>query len=98
MHLGKAREQDEFKRLYLKIGSSDEIHFDPSQKARIVASNLDLHKTYRVKVFFDSQLVESWPLRFDKLGVAKLNSAMVIIWRDAGAWRMEPVEKCEWRW
>jgi len=89
-YLGKVRIEHEFQRLYLRIGESGKIHFDPSQKTRIVLNNLDLHKTYSVKVFFDAKPVESWALNFDKL-----KSVMVIIWRSAGAWRMEPVEKCE---
>jgi hypothetical protein len=92
-HLGKVREKNEFQRLYLRIGDSGEIHFNPSQNARIVANNLHPHKTYRVTVYFDSKPVNSWPLRLDTL-----KSNMVIIWRSAGAWRMEPTDKCEWRW
>ncbi len=80
----KSIQNDELKRVYLTVGESGKIFFD-QQAGAIVLSNLDLHKTYVVRIFYDSRQVDSWKLRFDRLGVN-----LVTIWRSAGYWHMDP--------
>jgi len=80
----KIIQNDELKRVYLTVGESGKIFFD-QQAGAIVLSNLDLHKTYVVRIFYDSRQVDSWKLRFDRLGVN-----LVTIWRSAGYWHMDP--------
>lgn len=74
---------------YYTVGDSDRFFFD--RPGTIALNNLDLHKTYAVKVFEDGELVKSWNLRFDKLNVR-----IVTIWRSPGYWHMErtPSGKC----
>jgi hypothetical protein len=78
-------------RVYLRIDDSNKLYFNRPNDGPVLAS-LDINKNHMVKVYFDDQLVRSWPLNFSKLG-----SRSVIIWRSAGSWRMEPVEesKCK---
>lgn len=80
-------------RPYLTIGDYGPFHFEQTnQTCRLVAEDLDLNKVYRVKVHFEDKVVTSWNLDFKKIA-----SNMVYIWRDKGAWRMEPIKngKCE---
>ena len=80
-------------RPYLTIGDYGPFHFEQSsQPCRLVAGGLDLKKVYKVRVHFEGKVVTSWNLNFEKMG-----SNMVYIWRDKGAWRMEPIRngKCE---
>ena len=80
-------------RPYLTIGDYGPFHFyQENQQSRLVAEDLDLNRTYKVKVHFGGRVVRSWNLNYDKIG-----SDRVCIWRDKGAWRMEPIEnsKCE---
>jgi hypothetical protein len=74
---------------YYTVGDSKRFFFD--HPGTIALNNLDLHKTYAVRVFEDGELVKSWNLRFDKLKVR-----MVTIWRSPGYWHMErtPSGKC----
>jgi hypothetical protein len=80
----KIIQNDELKRVYVTVGNSGKIFFD-QQPGTMVLSNLDLHKTYVVRVFYDSRQVDSWKLSFDRLGVN-----LVTIWRSAGYWHMDP--------
>jgi hypothetical protein len=74
-------------RIYIKIDNSDMLYFNrPSEGA--VLTGLDINKNHMVKVYFDNQLVRSWPLSFSDLG-----SYSVIIWRSSGSWRMEPSDE-----
>ena len=76
-------------RPYLTIEDYGPFHFDQeNQLSRFVAEDLDIKKVYKIKVHFGGKVVSSWNLNFDKIG-----SDMVCIWRDKGAWRMEPVKK-----
>jgi len=82
-------------RPYLTIGDYGPFHFKQgNQPSQLVAENFDLKKVYKVKVHFDGKIVRSWSLNFDKIGSDK-----VCIWRDKGAWRMEPINnsKCKCR-
>jgi hypothetical protein len=75
-------------RLYLRIDDSPRIYFvRPFIRPRVIAQNLDIHKDYMVRVYFDNKEAQSWKLNFSKL---KTNS--VLVWRASGAWRMEPNE------
>jgi len=74
---------------YITVGESEKFSFD---HAGIIAlNNLDLHKSYVVRVFFDGQQIQSWNLRFDRL-----KTRMVTIWRSPGYWHMDPTRsgKC----
>lgn len=75
---------------YYTVGDSEKFFFD--HPGTIALNNLDLHKTYAVKVYEDGELVKSWNLCFDKLKVR-----MVTIWRSPGYWHMErtPSGKCK---
>jgi hypothetical protein len=75
--------EDQGKNLYFTVGESEKLYFDPP--GTIVLNNLDLHKTYVVRVFNRGEQIQSWRLRFDKLNVR-----MVTIWRSPGYWRMDP--------
>jgi hypothetical protein len=88
----KMIQDHELQRVYLTVGESDKIFFD-QQPGTIVADNLDLHKTYVVRVFYDSKQVNSWKLRFDRLG-----ANLVTIWRSAGYWKMDPNPSGECSW
>jgi hypothetical protein len=74
---------------YYTVGDSQRFFFD--HPGTVALNNLDLHKTYVVRVYEDGELVKSWNLRFDKLRVH-----MVTIWRSPGYWHMErtPSGKC----
>jgi hypothetical protein len=78
-------------RVYLKIDDSDKLYFNRPHNGPVLAG-LDINKNHTVKVYFDNQLVRSWPLNFSEQG-----SHSVIIWRSAGSWRMEPSDesKCK---
>jgi hypothetical protein len=88
----KIIQDNELKRVYLTVGQSDKIFFDQKPGAKVF-DNLDLHKTYLVRVFYDSRQVDSWKLRFDRLGVN-----VVTIWRSGGYWHMDPNPsgQCVW--
>ena len=73
-------------RLYLKINDSEKLYFNRKHEGPVL-EGLDLNKDYVVKVYFDDRIVQSWVLNFSKLKVQNL-----VIWRSAGAWRMEPWE------
>jgi hypothetical protein len=74
-------------RIYLKVDDSDKLYFNrPNEEA--ILKGLDINKNHMVKVYFDNQLVRSWPLSFSDLG-----SYSVIIWRSSGSWRMEPSDE-----
>jgi len=82
--------EDTGKSLYFTVGDSEKLFFDPP--GTIVLNNLDLHKTYVVRVFDrGGEQIQSWKLRFDKLKVR-----MVTIWRSPGYWHMDrtPSGKC----
>ena len=74
-------------RLYLKINDSKILYFNRKHKGPVL-ENLNLNKDHIVKVYFDDEIGGSWILNF-----SKLKSTSVIIWRSAGSWRMEPLEK-----
>jgi hypothetical protein len=71
----------------LTIGDSKRIYIKSRDDLpKIVAENLDSTMRYRVRIYYDNKVVESWHIDFKKL-----QCKMVRIWRSAGAWRMEPV-------
>ncbi len=74
-------------RLYLKINDSEKLYFNRKHDGPVL-ENLDLNKDHMVKVYFDDEIGSSWILNF-----SKLKTKSVIIWRSAGSWRMEPIEK-----
>jgi hypothetical protein len=74
-------------RLYLKIDDSEKLYFNRKHKGPVL-ENLDLNKDHIVKVYFDDKIGRSWKLNF-----SKLKTKSVVIWRSAGSWRMEPLEK-----
>ncbi len=75
-------------RLHLRIDDSPPVHFvSPYTGPVFAARGLDLQKSHIVKIYFDSELVESWMLNFQEL-----ESSAVLIWRAAGSWRMEPID------
>ena len=83
--------EDTGKNLYFTVGDSEKLFFDPP--GTIVLSDLDLNKTYVVRVFnHQGEQIQSWKLRF-----AKLNVRMVTIWRSKGYWHMDPTPsgKCK---
>lgn len=75
---------------YYTVGDSEKFFFD--HPGTIALNDLDLHKSYAVRVYEDGELVKSWNLRFDKLKVR-----MVTIWRSPGYWHLErtPSGKCK---
>ena len=80
-------------RPYLTIGDYGPFRFEQGKQfSRFVTKDLDINKVYRVKIHYDGRVVSSWDLNFDKIG-----SNTVCIWRDKGAWRMEPLKnsKCK---
>ncbi len=82
-------------RPYITIGEYGPFHFKQGNDyCALAVKDLDLNKRYKVKVHFNGEVVRSWNLDFNKTG-----SSTVCIWRDKGAWRMEPVEsgKCDCR-
>lgn len=74
---------NEMKRVYFTVGDSPKLFFDKPET--VVLDGLDLHKTYKVRVFYDDKPIESWKLRFDALKVH-----MVTVWRSPGYWHMDP--------
>jgi hypothetical protein len=72
----------EMQRVYFTVGDSEKLYFDHPET--IVLNNLDLHKTYVVRVFYDQEQIHSWNLRFDRLKVR-----MVTVWRSPGYWHMD---------
>jgi hypothetical protein len=76
-------------RLYLKINDSNKLFFNQKYTGPVIR-DLDVNRVHMIKVYFDNQLVKSWPLNF-----SRLHTNSVIIWRSAGAWRMEPVDSFE---
>jgi hypothetical protein len=71
--------------LYLTVNDSPNIYFArPFNGPRVVAQNLDINKNHTIKVYLNNALAQSWVLNFSNLG-----SNSVLIWRSAGAWRME---------
>jgi hypothetical protein len=80
-------------RPYLSIGNYGPFYFDQEhQSSRLVLEDLDLKKVYKVKVHFDGKVVSSWNLSFSRIG-----SDRVCIWRDKGAWRMEPIKNSKYK-
>ena len=73
-------------RLYIRIDDSKKIYFNRPHAGPVI-DNLDINVHHIVKVYFDDELGQSWPLNF-----SKLDAQSVIVWRSAGAWHMEPVE------
>jgi len=74
-------------RLYLKIDDSEKLYFNRKYEGPVL-ENLDLNKDHIVKVYFDDEIGRSWILNF-----SKIKTKSVVIWRSAGAWRMEPIDK-----
>lgn len=72
-------------RLYITIDNSPQIYFNTSSTEPVM-ENLNLDQNHIVRIFFDDQQVESWIFNF-----SQLNTKAIIIWRSAGAWRMEPI-------
>ena len=77
--------------LTIQIGESQRFQFnDPTQppsqrRPRRILEGLDVNERHIVRVFFDGKQFTSWWIDFTKLG-----SNGAIIWRGAGAWKMEP--------
>ena len=67
----------------MTVGDSEKIYFN--HRDTVVLNNLDLHKTYVVRIFDGDKQAQSWNLRFDRLKVH-----MVTIWRSPGYWHMDP--------
>lgn len=77
---------DHSNRLYLNIDGLAKFHFDkPFEAPKIVEENLDVNKEHTVYVYYDNEVVDSWPLNF-----SKLKTSSVLIWRAKGAWHMAP--------
>ena len=74
-------------RIYLKIDDSEKLYFNRKQEGPVL-ENLSLNKDHMVKVYFDDKLARSWILNF-----SKLKTKSVVIWRSAGAWRMDALEE-----
>ncbi len=75
-------------RLYLRVDDSPKIYFaDPYEGPRIVVRDFDVNTDHLVKVYFDDEVVQSWKFSFDRL-----KTRAVLLWRSAGAWRMEAIE------
>ena len=74
-------------RIYLKIDDSEKLYFNRKQEGPVL-ENLNLNKDHIVKVYFDDELARSWILNF-----LKLKTRSVVIWRSAGAWRMDALEE-----
>ncbi len=75
----------------ISIGKIKGIRFSKDNAPKIVASGLNLTKSYEVVIFYDGEPVESWELNFQKLG-----SRMAYIWRAKGGYRMNgsPPKAC----
>ena len=72
--------------LYLTVSDSANIYFErPYTGPSLVVTGLDMSSTHLIKVYFGGKLAESWMLNFHML-----KTSSVLIWREAGAWRMEP--------
>lgn len=67
----------------ISIGEIKGIRFSKDNAPKIVASGLNLTKSYEVVIFYDGEPVESWELNFQKLGSSK-----AYIWRAKGGYRM----------
>jgi hypothetical protein len=74
-------------RLYLQINDSEKLYFNRKYEGPVL-ENLNLTKDHIVKVYFDDKIGRSWILNF-----SKLKTESVVIWRSAGAWRMERIEE-----
>lgn len=84
---------DPASRPYLTIGDNGPFRFNRTgQSSGLAIQGLDTKAIYRVKIHFQGRVIQSWDLDFEKTG-----SIRVCIWRDKGAWRMEPVEKSKCR-
>lgn len=66
-------------RLYLKINDSKILFFIRPYEGAVL-KELNTSKDYKVQVYFDDQLVQSWILNF-----SKLNTQTVVIWRSTGS-------------
>ena len=77
----------------ISIGEIKGIRFSKNNAPKIVASGLDLTKSYPVVIFYDGEAVESWVLDFQKLG-----SRMAVIWRAKGGYRMKASRRRTCRW
>jgi hypothetical protein len=73
-------------RLYLRIDDSEKLYFNRKCDGPVL-ENLDLNDDHIVKVYFDDEVGQSWTLNF-----SRLEARSVVIWRSAGAWRMEPIQ------
>jgi hypothetical protein len=69
--------------VHMTVGNSEKFYFNHPNT--VVLNNLDLHKTYIVRIFDGDKQADSWKLRFDRL---KAN--MVTVWRSPGYWHMDP--------
>jgi hypothetical protein len=69
--------------VHITVGDSEKFYFNHPNT--VVLNNLDVHKTYVVRIFDGDRQTDSWKLRFDRL---KAN--MVTIWRSPGYWHMDP--------
>ena len=72
--------------IYLKINDSKKLYFNKNYQGPVL-ENLDLNKDHIVRVYFGEKIAQSWILNF-----SKLQTQSVVIWRSAGAWRMDPKE------
>jgi hypothetical protein len=73
-------------RVYLKIDDSEKLYFNRDHDGPVV-DNLNPKVDHVVTVYFDDQVAQSWIFNF-----AELKTQRVVIWRAAGAWRMEPCD------
>ena len=76
------------RRLHLQIDDSSNIYFKkPYNDPELAAKDLSITADHTIKVFFDGNVVQSWTLNF-----ARLNTNSVVVWRSAGAWRMDAID------
>jgi len=76
-------QEHELSRVYFTVDDSNKFYF--GEPGKIALKDLDLHKTYAVRVFYDDKQIQKWNLRFDRM-----RANMVTIWRSAGYWHMDP--------
>jgi len=84
---------DETPHLSLVVDNSEEKIVFNHAEPRIVARGLDPQKRHKIRVFYDSTVVETLPISF-----VKLKTSMVDVWRSPGYWHLEPnhTGKCQW--
>ena len=76
------------RRLHLQVDDSSNIYFTkPYNGPTLVEKGMSVTSDHTIKVFFDGDVVQSWTLNFERL-----NTNSVVVWRSAGAWRMDAID------